>query len=132
YSTFKGSKWSQGLLPFDTIELLEKERGVLVDMDRTPRLDWTRVSHTIRENGLRNSNTMAIAPTATISNIVSVGQSIEPTYKHLFAKSNLSGEFATVNTYLITDLKALGLWDDEMMDDLKHFDGSLKELKRIP
>jgi len=132
YSTFNGSKWSQGLLPFDTIELLEKERGVLLDMDRTARLDWTRVRDTIRENGLRNSNTMAIAPTATISNIVGVGQSIEPTYKHLFAKANLSGDFTMGNTWLVADLKKLGLWDAEMVDDLKYYDGLVQEIDRVP
>ena len=132
YSTFKGSKWDQGLLPIDTIELLAQERGVLVDMDRRARLDWTRVRDTIREHGLRNSNTMAIAPTATISNIVGVGQSIEPTYKHLFAKANLSGDFTTGNTWLVTDLKNLGLWDAEMVDDLKYHDGLLAEIDRIP
>jgi ribonucleoside-diphosphate reductase alpha chain len=132
YSTFKGSKWSHGLLPLDTIELLAQERGVVVDMDRTARLDWARVRDTIRENGLRNSNTMAIAPTATISNIVGVTQSIEPTYKHLFAKANLSGDFTTANTYLVADLKKLGLWDAEMVDDLKYHDGLLAEIGRIP
>jgi ribonucleoside-diphosphate reductase alpha chain len=132
YSTFKGSKWSQGLLPLDTIELLAQERGVLVDMDRTARLDWTRVRDAIRQHGLRNSNTMAIAPTATISNIVGVTQSIEPTYKHLFAKANLSGDFTTANTYLVADLKKLGLWDAKMVDDLKYHDGLLAEIDRIP
>ncbi len=132
YSTFQGSKWSQGLLPLDTIELLTQERGGGVDMDRTARLDWTRVCAAIREHGLRNSNTMAIAPTATISNIVGVGQSIEPTYKHLFAKANLSGDFTTANTFLIADLKKLGLWDAEMVDDLKYYDGLVQEIERVP
>jgi ribonucleoside-diphosphate reductase alpha chain len=131
YSTFKGSKWDQGLLPIDTIELLARERGSL-DMDRSAKLDWNVVRAAIKQNGLRNSNTMAIAPTATISNIVGVSQSIEPTYKHLFAKANLSGDFTTANTYLVTDLKKLGLWDDEMLDDLKYFDGSIQEIERIP
>ncbi len=132
YPTFKGSKWDQGLLPPDTIELLANERGGFVEMDRTARLGWSRVREAIRENGLRNSNTMAIAPTATISNIVGVSQSIEPTYKHLFAKANLSGDFTTANTFLVADLKQLGLWDDQMVDDLKHYDGSIQEIERIP
>jgi ribonucleoside-diphosphate reductase alpha chain len=131
YSTFKGSKWDQGLLPLDTIELLAQERGSL-DMDRSAKLDWETVRGAIRQHGLRNSNTMAIAPTATISNIVGVSQSIEPTYKHLFAKANLSGDFTTANTYLVADLKKLGLWDAEMVDDLKYHDGILNEIDRIP
>jgi len=132
YSTFKGSKWSKGLLPLDTVELLERERGVGLEVDRSARLDWMRVRDAIREHGLRNSNTMAIAPTATISNIVGVGQSIEPTYKHLFAKANLSGDFTATNTWLVADLKKLGLWDDEMVDDLKYYDGLIEEIERIP
>ena len=132
YSTFKGSKWDQGLLPIDTVELLARERGCPVDMDRTIRLDWSPVRATIRQHGLRNSNTLAIAPTATISNIAGVGQSIEPAYKHLFAKANLSGDFTTANTYLTADLKKLGLWDAEMVDDLKYFDGIISEIERIP
>jgi ribonucleoside-diphosphate reductase alpha chain len=132
YSTFKGSKWDQGLLPLDTIELLAEERGGSVEMDRSMRLDWSAVRDAIRQHGLRNSNTMAIAPTATISNLVGVGQSIEPTYKHLFAKANLSGDFTTANTFLVADLKKLGLWDAEMVDDLKYHDGILTEIDRIP
>jgi ribonucleoside-diphosphate reductase alpha chain len=132
YSTFNGSKWSQDLLPLDTIDLLAQERGGFLTIDRTSRLDWSPVRKAIREYGLRNSNTMAIAPTATISNIVGVGQSIEPTYKHLFAKANLSGDFTTANTFLVADLKKLGLWDAEMVDDLKYFDGSVQEIERVP
>ena len=120
-----------GLLPLDTIELLAQERGSL-DMDRSATLDWQMVREAIRQHGLRNSNTMAIAPTATISNIVGVGQSIEPTYKHLFAKANLSGDFTTGNTYLVADLKRLGLWDAAMLDDLKYFDGIITEIERVP
>ncbi len=131
YSTFQGSKWDQGLLPIDTIQLLETERGSL-DMDRSAKLDWSQVRAAIRQHGLRNSNTMAIAPTATISNIVGVVQSIETTYKHLFAKANLSGDFTTANTFLVADLKKLGLWDDEMVDDLKYHDGVISEIERIP
>jgi ribonucleoside-diphosphate reductase alpha chain len=131
YASFQGSKWSLGLLPMDTVELLAQERGSL-DMDRSAKLNWEVVRHAIRQHGLRNSNTMAIAPTATISNIVGVAQSIEPTYKHLFAKANLSGDFTTGNTYLVADLKQLGLWDAEMVDDLKYYDGIISEIERVP
>ncbi|MCB1135467.1 MAG: ribonucleoside-diphosphate reductase subunit alpha, partial [Chlamydiia bacterium] len=132
YQTFKGSKWDKGLLPIDTIDLLEQERGEPVNMDRSMRLDWDVVRAAIKTHGMRNSNTMAIAPTATISNITGVSQSIEPTYSHLFTKSNLSGEFAVLNAYLVRDLKKLGMWDDEMIDDLKYFDGSIQEIDRVP
>ncbi|HXG47387.1 MAG TPA: ribonucleoside-diphosphate reductase subunit alpha [Methylomirabilota bacterium] len=132
YPTFKGSKWDQGLLPIDTLELLARERGGALDVDRSSRLDWTPVREAIRRHGLRNSNSMAIAPTATISNIIGVSQSIEPTYKHLFAKANLSGDFTTANRYLVADLKRLGLWDDEMVDDLKYYDGVISDIERIP
>jgi len=132
YSTFKGSKWDRGLLPFDTIALLEKERGGHLEMDRTVRKNWQEVRDSIKKYGMRNSNTMAIAPTATISNITGVTQSIEPTYKHLYVKSNLSGEFTIPNLYLVERLKKLGLWDEEMIDDLKYFDGSISEIERIP
>lgn len=132
YSTYKGSKWEQGLLPIDTLDLLEKERGGFVEADRNKTLNWEPVRNSIKKYGMRNSNTMAIAPTATISNITGVTQSIEPMYKHLFVKSNLSGEFTIPNTYLVQVLKERGLWDDEMIDDLKYFDGSIMEIERIP
>ncbi len=132
YSTFNGSKWDRGLLPLDTIDVLTRERGGYTEMDRAARLDWSAVRDAIAKHGLRNSNTMAIAPTATISNIIGVGQSIEPTYKHLFAKANLSGDFTSANTFLVADLKKLGLWDDAMLDDLKYYDGSIQEIERIP
>ena len=132
YSTFPGSRWDTGLLPIDTIALLENERGGYLKMDRTMHLDWTPIRRAVREHGMRNSNTMAIAPTATISNITGVAQSIEPTYKNLYAKSNLSGEFTTVNVFLIEDLKRRNLWDAEMIEDLKYFDGSIQEIERIP
>jgi len=132
YPTYEGSKWSRGLLPIDTVSLLKDERGGDCDMDTSATMDWSVVRASLKKNGMRNSNTMAIAPTATISNITGVTQSIEPMYKHLFAKSNLSGEFTWVNTYLVTDLKALGLWDTEMVEDLKYFDGCLMEIERIP
>ncbi|HLF17701.1 MAG TPA: ribonucleoside-diphosphate reductase subunit alpha [Candidatus Omnitrophota bacterium] len=132
YSTFKGSKWDRGFLPIDTIDLLEKERGGYVDVNRTIRLDWTPVRERIKKYGMRNSLVMAIAPTATIGNIVGVTASIEPIYKNIFVKSNLSGEFTVANEYLVKELKALGLWDKEMIDDLKYFDGSIQEIERIP
>lgn len=132
YETYKGSKWSKGLLPIDTIDLLLEERGGNVDVDRTARKDWSIPRESIKKHGIRNSNTMAIAPTATIANITGITQSIEPTYKNLFAKSNLSGEFIVSNTYLVRDLKEIGLWDEEMIDDLKYFDGSILEIERIP
>jgi ribonucleoside-diphosphate reductase alpha chain len=132
YSSYEGSKWSRGLLPIDTVDLLEGERGVPVEMDRTATLDWGPVREAATGHGMRNSNVMAIAPTATISNISGVYQSIEPTYANLFVKSNLSGEFTVINPYLVRDLKKLGLWDAEMIEDLKHFDGSVQEIDRIP
>lgn len=133
YASYKGSKWDQGLLPIDTIALLAKERGEhLLDMDTTSTMNWEAVRTSIRLYGMRNSNTMAIAPTATISNITGITQSIEPMYKHLFVKSNLSGEFTIPNTFLVEKLKTLGLWDAQMLDDLKYFDGSIAEIDRIP
>lgn len=132
YESYEGSKWSKGLLPIDTVDVLEQERGVPVNVSRSSRMDWNKVRENVAKYGMRNSNTMAIAPTATISNITGVTQSIEPEYKHLFAKSNLSGEFTNVNEYLVDDLKKLNMWDDEMIDDLKYFDGSISEIERIP
>lgn len=132
YSSYSGSKWDRGLLPIDTIELLEQERGVPVDMDRSTTMDWELVRKKIAENGIRNSNCMAIAPTATISTIIGVSQSIEPVYKHLYVKSNLSGEFTHVNTSLVIELKARGLWDADMLNDLKYYDGTLTDIPRIP
>jgi ribonucleoside-diphosphate reductase alpha chain len=132
YESYKGSKWDRGFLPIDTIGLLAQERGGSVDMDASSKLDWDIVRASVKKYGMRNSNTMAIAPTATISNITGVTQSIEPMYKHLFVKSNLSGEFTIPNTYLVKKLKALGLWDQEMLDDLKYFDGCIREIERIP
>lgn len=132
YESFKGSKWSRDILPLDTVELLAKERGAYLDVDRSSRMDWSTVRASIKKNGMRNSNTMAIAPTATISNITGVTQSIEPMYKHLFVKSNLSGEFTIPNEFLVERLKKMGLWDEHMLDDLKYFDGSIAEIERIP
>jgi ribonucleoside-diphosphate reductase alpha chain len=133
YPTYKGSKWDRGILPIDSNHLLEEERGSeYLDVDNGAKLDWEPVRAHIRKYGMRNSNTMAIAPTATIANITGVTASIEPTYKHLYVKSNLSGEFTVPNTYLVEALKKQGLWDSEMLDDLKYFDGSLLEIERIP
>jgi ribonucleoside-diphosphate reductase alpha chain len=132
YPSYQGSSWSKGLLPIDTVELVAAERGEPVLMDNRCSMDWGPVREHIKAWGMRNSNCMAIAPTATISNIIGVAQSIEPTYKNLYVKSNLSGEFTVINTYLVERLKALGLWDKNMVDDLKYFDGELAEIKRIP
>ncbi|MBP7949054.1 MAG: ribonucleoside-diphosphate reductase subunit alpha [Verrucomicrobiales bacterium] len=132
YSTFKGSKWDRGLLPQDTLELLERERGVPVDVPRGGKLDWAPLREKIRRQGMRNSNVLAIAPTATISNIMGSTPCIEPAFKNLFAKSNLSGEFTVLNSFLVKDLKARGLWNQNMLDRLKYFDGELKEIEEIP
>ena len=132
YQSYQGSKWSRGILPMDTGALVDQERGGFLERDHSSTLDWDVVRAAVKAHGMRNSNTMAIAPTATISNISGVAQSIEPTYKHLFAKSNLSGEFTTINVYLIEALKKLDLWDAEMVEDLKYYDGVLTEIERIP
>jgi len=132
YPSYTGSKWDRGLLPIDTIDLLEKERGVTLAMDRATTLPWDRVREAVRVHGLRNSNLMAIAPTATISTIVGVSPSIKPTYTNLYAKSNLSGEFTQVNAALVRDLKTRDLWDVEMRDALKYYDGSVQEIDRVP
>ncbi|GCE30675.1 ribonucleoside-diphosphate reductase subunit alpha [Dictyobacter alpinus] len=128
YQSYPGSKWQRNLLPLDTIALLEQERGTAIEMDRTSTLDWQVVRAAIQQHGMRNSNVLAIAPTATISTIVGVSQSIEPEYKHLYVKSNLSGEFTTINTFLVDDLKAAGLWNAEMLQMLKYYDGSLQDI----
>ncbi len=132
YSTYQGSKWSRGLLPQDTLDLLEQERGVKIEVPRGGKLDWTPLRAKIAAQGMRNSNVLAIAPTATISNITNTSPCIEPTYKNLFVKSNLSGEFIVLNPFLVKDLKARGLWDQEMIDSLKYFDGELKDIERVP
>jgi ribonucleoside-diphosphate reductase alpha chain len=132
YSSYRGSKWDRGLLPLDTVELLEKERGLPIQVSRTARMDWSPLRAKIASQGMRNSNVLAIAPTATISNITNTSPCIEPTYKNLFVKSNLSGEFIVLNPFLVKDLKARGLWDQEMMDNLKYFDGELKDIERVP
>jgi ribonucleoside-diphosphate reductase alpha chain len=132
YESFKGSLWSQGILPLDSIARLQKTRGEYLDQDRTARLDWDTLRKKVMQEGMRNSNCMAIAPTATISNICGVSQSIEPTYQNLFVKSNMSGEFTVINPYLVKDLKLLGLWDAVMLNDLKYYDGSLQKIERVP
>ncbi len=132
YSSYQGSLWSRGILPIDSIRLLEDSRGGYLDVDRTATLNWSALRARVQRVGMRNSNTMAIAPTATISNICGVVQSIEPTYQNLYVKSNLSGEFTVVNPYLVRDLKKLGLWDEVMVNDLKYYDGSVSPIDRIP
>jgi ribonucleoside-diphosphate reductase alpha chain len=132
YSSYKGSLWDQGILPLDTLDLLARERGGYVEVDRSSTLDWDALRKKIAQDGMRNSNCVAIAPTATISNIIGVDASIEPCFGNLSVKSNLSGEFTVINSYLVRDLKRLGLWDDVMVMDLKHFDGSLRPIDRVP
>ena len=133
YPSYDGSLWSQGIFPKDSIDILEKNRGSeFIKVDRSETLDWNQLKAKVKKDGMRNSNVMAIAPTATISNITGVTQSIEPTYQNLYVKSNLSGEFTIVNPHLVRKLKALDLWDDVMINDLKYFEGSLSEISRIP
>ena len=131
YPSFEGSLWSKGVLPLDSIDLLEQGRGGYVDVDRSSTLDWDALRRQVLAAGMRNSNCMAIAPTATISNICGVSQSIEPTYQNLFVKSNLSGDFTVVNMALVDELKALGLWDEVMVNDLKYYDGSVANIDRV-
>ncbi len=132
YSSFKGSLWEQGVLPLDSLDLLEQERGQKIEVDRSQTLDWNALRKRIKKYGIRNSNCVAVAPTATISNIVGVSASIEPTFQNLFVKSNLSGEFTIVSETMVRDLKKLGLWDEVMVSDLKYFDGSLAKIDRVP
>ena len=132
YSSYTGSLWDRGILPIDSLNLLAEQRGGYVEVDRSTTLNWDALRERITKHGMRNSNCTAIAPTATISNIVGVSASIEPSFGNLSVKSNLSGEFTVVNEYLVRDLKKLGLWDDVMVMDLKHFDGSLRRIDRVP
>ncbi len=132
YASYKGSLWDRGILPPDTLELLARERGGYVEVDRSSTMDWDALRRKIAADGMRNSNCVAIAPTATISNIIGVDASIEPCFGNLSVKSNLSGEFTVINAPLVRDLKRLGLWDDVMVMDLKHFDGSLRPIDRVP
>ena len=132
YSTYKGSLWDRGILPQDTVAMLAAERGGYVEVDTSTTMDWSSLRARIKQHGMRNSNCVAIAPTATISNIIGVSACIEPTFQNLFVKSNLSGEFTVVNEYLVRDLKDRGLWDEVMIADLKYFDGTLSKIDRIP
>ena len=132
YSSYSGSLWSRGILPLDSLKLLEAERGGFLEVDRSSRLDWDALRQKVQTQGMRNSNTMAIAPTATISNICGVSPSIEPAYQNLYVKSNLSGEFTVVNPWLVRALEAEGLWDAVMINDLKYFDGSVQAIDRVP
>jgi ribonucleoside-diphosphate reductase alpha chain len=132
YSSYRGSLWDRGILPQDSLDLLAEQRGGYVEIDRSSTLDWEALRSRIKAHGMRNSNCVAIAPTATISNIIGVDASIEPCFGNLSVKSNLSGEFTVVNEYLVRDLKKLGLWDDVMVMDLKHFEGSLRLIDRVP
>src|SRR5690606_7632561 len=133
YSSYKGSLWDQGILPIDSLKKLQEVRGEqYLEVDTSQTMDWEALRQRIAKVGMRNSNVLAIAPTATIANITGVSQSIEPTYQNLYVKSNLSGEFTVVNPYLIRDLKALDLWDNVMVNDLKYYDGSVQQIDRIP
>lgn len=132
YSSYQGSLWQRGILPQDSVQLLAEERGGYLEVDNSSAMDWTLVRSRIAQFGMRNSNCVAIAPTATISNIIGVSACIEPTYQNLYVKSNLSGEFTEINGYLVRDLKARDLWDEVMISDLKYFDGSLSKIDRVP
>src|SRR3990167_3958034 len=132
YSSFNGSLWSQGILPIDSIDTLRKHRGNYLEQNNKQTLDWDKLRKRVKAIGMRNSNVLAIAPTATISNICGVSQSIEPTYQNLFVKSNLSGEFTVINPHLVADLKQHHLWDEVMVNDLKYYNGSVAKINRIP
>ncbi len=132
YPSYRGSKWDRGILPFDTLDLLQEERGMPVEVSRSQHLDWTPVREHVRQHGMRNSNTLAIAPTATISNISGCFPCIEPIYKNIYVKANISGEFTVVNAYLVEDLKRLDLWDDEMLQQLKYRDGNVAVIPELP
>jgi ribonucleoside-diphosphate reductase alpha chain len=132
YESFKGSKWDRGILPVDTIALLEAERGEAIDVSREARLDWRLVRDAIKKHGMRNSNCMAIAPTASTSNIVAVVPSVEPVYKNIYVEANISGDFTVVNPYLVEDLKKLSLWNEAMLNELKYEDGSIARIAGIP
>ena len=132
YSSYKGSLWDRGIMPHESLKLLADERGGYVEVDSSVTMDWDALKDRIKIHGMRNSNCVAIAPTATISNIIGVSACIEPNYENLFVKSNLSGEFTVINEHLVDDLKARGLWDEVMIADLKYFDGALARIDRIP
>jgi ribonucleoside-diphosphate reductase alpha chain len=132
YSTYTGSKWERGIMPLDSLDLLEEERGEPIDVPRGSQMDWNSLRERIREQGMRNSNVLAIAPTATISNIMGSSPCIEPTFKNLFVKGNLSGDFIVLNQYLVRDLKSEGLWDQDMVERLKYHDGELGDIDEVP
>ena len=132
YSSYQGSLWSQGILPIDSIAKLKAARGDYLQQDESSCMNWDSLRQRVMNIGMRNSNTMAIAPTATISNICGVSQSIEPIYQNLYVKSNLSGEFTVINPYLVDDLKEHGIWDEVMVNDLKYYDGSVQSIDRVP
>jgi ribonucleoside-diphosphate reductase alpha chain len=132
YGSYEGSKWDRGIFPYDTVALLESERGASTGVDKRSTMDWTPVRESIRNHGMRNSNCMAIAPTATIANIAGCVPSVEPIYKNMYVKSNFSGEFTIINRHLVDDLKAIGLWDEGMMEKLKYHDGSVQNVTEIP
>jgi ribonucleoside-diphosphate reductase alpha chain len=132
YASYKGSKWDRNIFPVNTLDLLEKERGMPIGVSRSESMDWTPVREHVKQHGMRNSNTMAIAPTASISNINGAYPCIEPIYKNLYVKSNMSGEFTVVNKYLVKDLKNLGLWNESMLQELKHSEGSVQDMPIIP
>jgi ribonucleoside-diphosphate reductase alpha chain len=132
YKTYKGSKWDRGIFPVDTLDILERERGQKLDIPRGGKLDWKPVRASVKKHGIRNSNVMAIAPTASIANVVGCVPCIEPIYKNLYVKSNMSGDFTVLNGYLIDDLKELGLWSETMLGKIKYFDGSIQQIEEIP
>ncbi len=132
YKTYKGSKWDRDIFPIDTLELLEQQRGAKIEVDRTSRMDWRLVRQHVQKYGMRNSNVMAVAPTATISNVAGAFPCIEPMYKNAYVKANVDGEFTVINTYLVEDLKKLGLWSKELCDQIKYYDGSVQHIKAIP
>jgi ribonucleoside-diphosphate reductase alpha chain len=132
YETFKGSKWDRGIFPIDTLDLLEQERGIKINVARTSTLNWEPVRESVKKNGMRNSNCMAIAPTATISNIAGCFPSIEPIYNEVYVKSNMSGEFTVVDRYLVEDLKKEGLWNKHILEEIKASDGTIQNINAIP
>ena len=132
YSSYKGSLWDRGIMPQDTLKLLAEERGGYVEIDDSSAMDWDALRARVKKHGMRNSNCVAIAPTATISNVIGVAASIEPEYQNIYVKSNLSGEFTVVNEHLVAELKRQNLWDEVMVSDLKYFDGSLARIDRVP
>jgi ribonucleoside-diphosphate reductase alpha chain len=132
YASYKGSKWDRGIFPMDTLDLLEAERGVRIEVPRTGRMDWNALKALVKAQGMRNSNTMACAPTATISNIAGCLPTIEPIYKNLYVKSNQGGDFTILNEYLVKDLKAINMWNENTLSAIKYYDGSIAEIAQIP